>query len=137
MRSAGIVILISFVVFQNWLTLNKRSDLYPFNPYRMFSKHWYSGIEMSKMITRSSDGQSVIWNKVHIPFFQINKLAHSIFNESNDSSSRLILCEALRSRMKISYLEVLSQVEQFTRGDQGLIIKTTQSEKVYACGEKL
>lgn len=110
------------------------SCFYPFNPYRMFSKNWESGIIMSRINYRDADKKIYRpWDLLNLPFFQTNSISYATFLDKNIIGHKDGLCKLLMKNSKISALDVVSEEVQFNL--VGQVMKTTivKSNDIYNC----
>ena len=133
-RYLGMALFIGFIVIQAFATSSK-TNVYPFSPYRMFSKHWADGIVMAQVKIVDDTGKALpAWQAMEIPFFQANQLMYSIFLDPAPEEARTKLCNLMRSKLHRDFKVVEDHVK-YSRISDGLAASIEESADRYHCSQ--
>lgn len=103
-----------FLLFQIVCTSTNRT-LYPFSPYRMFSKNWKGGIEMDHVVVKENNQAYRTWDLLDIPFFQANQIFYSTYLDPSPERQRQAVCSLIKEQIPgKSEIQIFGQVIRFS-----------------------
>lgn len=137
-KKFGYFVLLGFFLIQIGASLLEK-NIYPFSPYRMFSKHWESGIVMDyvSFADENDNEYSVSSLLKEIPFFQANHLSFITFLDASSAEQKKILCQLLMRNIPTTLLKVFAQERLYERDSSGVVrMRIEKKELVHECKKK-
>lgn len=133
-KEIGVFLFFSFITVQIFVTFTDRV-LYPLNPYRMFSKNWQSGIEISGISAgRDADSSIKVWKILNIPFFQTNKIMMDIYYGKQTSYAlKNHLCQYIANQMSLDHVKIYGEMDKYVITQNSLDHSHAFREKTFSC----
>ncbi len=132
-RLFGLLVLFSFVLIQGYASVTFK-NIYPFSPYRMFSKLWAPGVVMDQVSYETwSDRSYRPFDILPIPFFLANHLSFITFLDPSSELRKTALCSLLLKASREYLLNVYADLVRFDRVDGDIKATVIEHKRVYAC----
>lgn len=112
-----------------------QQNLYPFSPYRMFSRHWPDGVQMARVSLMTEDGKRYRpWDLIPLPFFQANHISFSSYLDPAPSTQKEAICKVMKSNLPApSSITVVGESVRMERVENGVKETVTKSEVAHVC----
>ena len=106
------------------------ANLYPLNPYRMFSTPWHNGAKMLELQISTASGKHLNVSEVlDIPFFQNHRILYNGFVAKHPIELESKLCQLLVARIGEN-LNVVAEGVRYERDHSGAMDRIIERQEI-------